>query len=270
MGSPGGFRHWLLAVALTGATLLAGGVAGATDRHFTYTYESGTLAAGRLELELWNTVRVGQEAYFVGTDHRLEFEMGLTDRLQTAVYLNGSSVARGSGAGRASSAGLTSVSSEWKYRLLDDAVHGLGLALYGELTVGGDEIEAEAKIILDRRFGNVLLAANLIFEHEWLFEANGLSRELIFEVDLAAGYLVTPWVLVGLEAHSHTEYVVGSGLEHSALFVGPVVSYTSRSFWISASVLPQIPALHGAGNTMNMVLDQHEVVNARVLVGARL
>ena len=60
----------------------------ADDRHFGYSYESGVLAKDNRELELWNTWRYGRSKYFSRIDHRVEFEVGLTDKLQTAFYVN--------------------------------------------------------------------------------------------------------------------------------------------------------------------------------------
>src|SRR5262245_5114486 len=60
----------------------------ANERHFTYTYETAVLPQGAKELEFWTTPRLGREDYFARFDQRLEFEVGLTNRLQTSVYLN--------------------------------------------------------------------------------------------------------------------------------------------------------------------------------------
>ncbi len=60
----------------------------AQDRVFTYTYQSPVLNKGQKEIEVWTTLRGGRNDYFRGIDHRLEFEIGLGKRLQTAFYLN--------------------------------------------------------------------------------------------------------------------------------------------------------------------------------------
>src|SRR5690349_5873934 len=75
----------LVACALVGATFVAT-PAHANERHFTYTYESATLPAGAVELEPWTTVRAWKDDYYLRFDHRLEFELGLTDNLLAAFY----------------------------------------------------------------------------------------------------------------------------------------------------------------------------------------
>ena len=60
----------------------------ANDRHFTFLYESEILGKGFKEIELSTTSRLGRIGYFAGIDQRMEFEVGVTNRLQTAFYLN--------------------------------------------------------------------------------------------------------------------------------------------------------------------------------------
>src|SRR5262245_18823660 len=95
-------------------------VAGATERHFPFTYETGVLGPGQAELEPWTTFRVGREHYYSRIDQRLEFEFGLVDRLQTSLYWNFERTTadeRDPATGalvRSSEFTLASVSSEWK------------------------------------------------------------------------------------------------------------------------------------------------------------
>src|ERR1041385_3236350 len=62
--------------------------AAATERRFTYTYESATLGSGEREIEPWTTLRLGRHAYYRAIDNRVEIEFGLSDRLMTSWYLN--------------------------------------------------------------------------------------------------------------------------------------------------------------------------------------
>src|SRR4030095_5745677 len=61
--------------------------ANASERRFTYTYESLVLNPGEIEIEPWTTFRIGKDDYFVRIDHRLEFEAGLPTRLPDAFSL---------------------------------------------------------------------------------------------------------------------------------------------------------------------------------------
>jgi hypothetical protein len=58
--------------------------------------------------------------------------------------------------------------------------------------------------------------------------------------------------------------------EHSAFFLGPVVSYRHEKWWATLTVLPQIYGKNYDGNPDNnkgLVLDEHERVNIRLLFG---
>src|SRR5262245_17874991 len=135
-----------LGALLVAASLGTTSLASATERHFTYTYESGVLLPGHVELEPWTTFRVGREDYYSAIDNRLELELGLTERLQTSLYWNTSAVA----ADVADETGetvrehefeLTGISSEWKLKLTDPVADALGSALYLEGTYGNTEAE---------------------------------------------------------------------------------------------------------------------------------
>src|SRR5258706_8918421 len=59
------------------------------DRNFTYTYQTSVLAKGHKEIEIWTTERGGRDLpFYSAIDNRMEFEVGLTNKLQSAFYLN--------------------------------------------------------------------------------------------------------------------------------------------------------------------------------------
>ncbi len=258
--------------------LLTAGVATANDRHFTYTYESAVLPEGGREFEVWTTGRFGREQFYSRYDQRLEFEVGLTSRLQTSMYLNYKGLVFDSTdpmtmmTKRASSFEYGGISSEWKYKLTDPVADALGSALYGEVSAAPDEIEFEAKLIFDKQVGNVLLAANLVGELEIELRPEAAEKEWIGELDLAASYRFTPNLSVGLELRNHNEIAEGTW-EHSALFLGPVLAYASKGWWVALTVMPQLPSLyrsaeHGGGHGRD--LHDHEKFNARLLFSFHL
>ncbi|HXU83511.1 MAG TPA: DUF6662 family protein [Polyangia bacterium] len=254
----------LLTLALLAAAVLPRAAA-ANERHLTYTYETATLPQGAKELEVWTTGRVGRHQDFVGFDHRVEFEVGLTNRLQTSFYLNFSAERDGT-----TSSGLAfgGVSSEWKYKITDPVADAIGFAGYGELTAGTDFYELEGKLIFDKVIGKTLLAANIV--GAWEKEV-GHEPELELELDLAAARFLTQHLSLGLEVRNHNELEEGEEWEHSALYAGPVLAYTAESWWATLSVLPQLPALKKpSGETGARVLDGGEKWNARLLFSFRL
>lgn len=242
--------------------------ASANERRFTYTYESGTLPTGAVEFEPWTTARIGRESYYLRFDQRLEFEMGLTDALQTAFYINFTGVGARAGGALTESFSFGGVSSEWKLKLLDPVADALGLALYAEIGVGPLETEFEFKVILDKRLGDFLLAFNAVAEIELEKEADKTVTELVAETDLALGYLLSQHTSLGLEIRTHSEFADGK-YEHTSLFVGPAFSYAVEKYWIALSVMLQAAAFGGHADG-SPDLHEHEQVNARVILGFHL
>lgn len=262
-------------IAATLLVLALAPAARANDRHFTFTYESAVLPEGARELEVWTTPRIGRDQYFVQFDHRVEFEAGLTNRLMTSLYLNFSGFTQASTAmpGQLESGLLFGgVSSEWKYKLLDPVANAVGLSLYGEVTAGTAGGEFEGKVIVDRYFGPVLLAANAVAAWEMPWQ-EGPDREssLELELDLAAAYFIRPNVAVGVELRSHNELEEAANLRFSTLQAGPVVAYSTRSWWMALSLMPQLPALKRYEGTSGVLeLREHEAFTARLLFSFHL
>jgi len=263
-------RRLVTAAALI---LLAAGVlypwhpARASERHFTYTYESGVLNPGAVEIEPWTTFRSGRTDFYRRYDNRLEFEMGVARRLQTAWYINFTGLSEATTGGtRAAEFEFEGVSWEWKYKLTDPVADAFGSALYLEGTTGPLENELELKYILDKRFSNFLAAFNIVGEREWEFGSADTETESVLVFDAGLGAFLTPRLFAGIEARNHNEFTE-QGWEHSALFAGPVLSYARSGWWFSLSVLPQLPALKGGEGPGHRILDEHEKVNARILFG---
>jgi hypothetical protein len=262
-----------LACALSLIALL--GAARANDRHFTYTYETAVLPPGAKELEVSTTLRAGREEHYSRLDHRMEFEVGVAENLMSAFYLNWNNITEADGPALKTTYSWEGVSSEWKWKLTDPVANALGSALYAELSYGTEGFELEPKLLLDKKVGSWLLAANFVTEFEYGFGAEETELEEIApEVDLGATYEVSKRFHAGLEARSHSPFVLnasdGYDYEFSSLFIGPVVSYAADTWWVSLTVLPQLPALYKKDGGSILVLDDHEKINARLLFAYHL
>lgn len=282
------WTRMVLVAGVAVAGLGGGRDAGANERHFTYTYETATLPAGTIELEPWTTVRMQHEDYFVGTDHRLEFEVGITDRLQSALYLNLSALAAEEKGVTTSAFAYEGFAWETKWKLMDPVADAVGLGLYFELGVEPDAVSIEAKLLIDKRIGAFNLAFNAVVEPEFSHEKDDTElEELEIEADLALGYFITDNFSIGLEIRNHNEMAKGheeagmAGMEmageegdlefeHSVLFAGPVISYAADRWWAALTVLPQIAALSGASKDSILDLEGHERVETRLILGMHL
>lgn len=248
----------------------------ANERRFTYVYETSTLPMGAREIEIWNTYRTNRDYYYRRMDQRIEYEFGITDNLMSALYLNASWITRDSNGplddGDAVSSQSISISSEWKYKLMDRTADFLGMALYGEATLGLNEAELEGKLLFDKQVSNFLFAFNGVIEQEWESELEDgeteVEKELSFEFDFGAAVLLSNAFSLGIEVRNHNEVIEGTW-EFSALFAGPVLSYATEYWWATLTFMPQVKALKGA-DTGNLVLRDHEKFETRLLFSFHL
>lgn len=236
----------------------------ANERRFTYTYDTAVLPQGIREVEVWTTLRPTEGALRI--DNRVEIEVPITNRLLTALYLNGSSSLGGFEGG---------VSNEWKLQVVNAALHPVGLALYGEVGLSPAETELEAKVLVDHRTDAWILAYNLVGEHEWERELTDdgtieTGRDLKFENDLGIAFRATPTISLGVEARNHNIFSADTGFEHATFFAGPTIGFTSPDFWVAATAFPQLGAFikqDDGATTWGRESHDHEAFNARVLVG---
>jgi hypothetical protein len=245
-----------------------------SERHFTYTYESNVLLPGHKELEPWTTFRFGRDHFYSRVDQRLELELGVVKNLQTSLYWNMSAIAEdvdtGTGIARQHEVELGSISNEWKYKLSDSFADALGSALYFEWTAAPTEVALESKVILDKRFGDALVAFNGSGEYAWDFSERGKTQEeLELEADLGVAWLVTQELSVGLELRNVNEFEQAEDLESSVLFAGPVIGVQQEGWWAALGFQPQVAALEGKSSGQ-FDLTHQERMQVRLLLGADL
>ncbi|OFY72192.1 MAG: hypothetical protein A3G23_01320 [Bacteroidetes bacterium RIFCSPLOWO2_12_FULL_37_12] len=263
-------------VILYSIFLLVSNLLYSQDRLFTYTYQTTTLPKGVKDLEVWNTYRTGRENFFHRLDQRMEFEVGVTDNLQTAVYVNASNKATGVKVNDSTmiltKSSSLSFSNEWKYKISDPVASPIGFGIYGEIGLAAHEIEWEAKLLFDKKFGNNLWAFNIVGEYEIEYGAEGAKiegeTEKVLEFDMGFIHLFNSSFGLGIEARNHNEFVEKDGWEHSPLFAGPVMSFSGDKYFINFTLLPQLINFHKhEGETSNLDLTEHEKLEMRMLIG---
>ena len=137
------------------------------DRSFVRTYQSIVLPKGEKEIEVWSTLRYGKDDFYRRLDNRFEFEIGLSNKLQTAFYINTSQNTFRAGDEIVTQPTSVSFSNEWKYKISDPVANAIGSGLYGEYKIGSDELELELKLILDKKINKNLFAFNAVGEFEF-------------------------------------------------------------------------------------------------------
>lgn len=251
---------------------IANGFLYSNERKFTYVYQSGVLGKGAKELEIWTTPKLGkQNEYYARLEHRLEFEIGLSNRLQTAFYINFRNTTSDNGTGvNTTRFDFKGFSTEFKYQFLNPALHAIGFAFYGELGLNTDEVELETKLIFDKKIKRTTLALNLAAEPEWELTPGKAEYKLKFESNLGLSYSFNSSLSAGIEIRNANVYSKDNGLEHSALFGGPVISYSQPEWWMAFTVMPQLAGFKGKSDGSNLNLNEFTKFEARLLFSFHL
>jgi hypothetical protein len=249
--------------------------AAATDRSFTYTYETPVAAPGHAELEPWITYRTGRDQHFNRYDLRVEFEGGITKGLQTSLYMNFTGISQDTTdettgqTVRSQEFALEGVSNEWKYQLSDPVADVLGSGLYFEGRFAPAETELEGKVLLDKRLGSFVTALNFIGAYEWNFEDRAQTeKQLELAVDLAAGFEAVPGLTIGGEIDAPAHFP-NEGKSSMVLNAGPSIAGHLDQWWLAATFLMQVTALKNR-TSGSLNLDDFERYQFRTVWGFHL
>lgn len=195
-------RAWLFGTVLF-ASGTGAGTAEAHPRPLPFSYTVASQPQGALEVEQYvdlTPLQVTRETD-VGTEEvtalrailQTELEYGFTDRLEGAFYF----VFRQGASSQTPALRFQGLKQRLRYRLFDDVEAPVGLSLYGEVAEYFDEFEFEEKVILSKRLGPWLLAANATFEQEYYFQDEG--TKFIYQPSAGVAYEVVPAFSLGLE-----------------------------------------------------------------------
>lgn len=215
-------------------------VSSAGVRRFTFVYETTTSAPGSVEVENWITYKTGDPGTrrFSQLDFRHEFEFGITDRLQLALYVADWSYQTGFD-DRDSGFLYSATAIEAIYNLTNPVIDPVGISIYQEVKVGDHLVESESKFIAQKNFGPLILAYNATLEAVW--EGNNLEEEEgEFQQALGVSYELSPSYSVGLEMLHEIIFPDWRGSEATQnFFIGPNLSVRSGRWFATVTALAQ-------------------------------
>ncbi len=239
------------------------------DREFLQTYQSSTLPKDTKDVEIYNTFSTGGDSYYRGLYQRLEFEIGLTNHLQTSMYININTVSSAiNDTSRINTTTSFSVSSEWKLKLSNPYKNIVGSALYAELLVSPQEFELETKIIIDKNIEDEIFALNMVneFEMESGITPSDQQNENHPELDFGYMHMFGDHFGIGLEFRENNTISHNEGWEYSTLFGGPTIFYSGKSNSIVLNVLPQLRNFHKTQyDSGNLVMGDYQRWEVRLL-----
>ncbi len=246
------------------APLLAAATASATPQPLPFTYVYETLPKGTLELEQYadytpirveNTV-TGASMIYGASQFQTEFEYGISDRLELGLYVT---IAPATDAQAALVPPLTEgtgIKERLRLRLAEEGQWPVDVGLYGELVENERELELEAKVILQRRIGDLRIVANLWAEREYEnFDVH--QGDWVLNPTLGLTYQVTPVFHPGVEGWMRAEYPDSNPHPRPfnlgpQVYVGPTMMFDFGNFWWSTGVYLRAtdanrPLFDGAG-----------------------
>ena len=227
---------WVISLVATPAS--------ASSRRFGYSTETTTMPAGAMELETFVTWKTNQavEPADEHFDIRHEFEYGLTDRLQLALYFADWQIENSSA--RGSNADFKGVAAEVIYNLSDPGTAPFGSAVYGEVKGAEDFIEIEAKFLLQKNHGAWSFVYNVGGEVEWEDDEQDPQAELMQSA--GALYQISPSWSLGAEILHEIAMPDAKSVGDSGVYLGPNVAWRSREFGITVAGLWQATSLADA------------------------
>ncbi len=233
----------ILATAATAFLTLPTAEAG--QRRFVYNYETLTAPKGSIELEQWVTWRHRDVPGGDDRDRyefRHEIEFGITDKLQLGIYVADWRYDDDDSEGHHSR--YIASGAEVIYNLTNPNTDFLGSAIYGEVLVGEDLIKAEAKILLEKRFGPLSIVSNTTLEAEW--EGDEYHDETgEFIQSFGVSYDLSKNWSVGVEGRHVIEMPDWENTEPGVFYVGPNVSYRQGRFFATLGWLWQTTHIEG-------------------------
>ena len=234
------------------------------DRPFPYTWTSTTQANQTTDAALWVSVRSGRPTQYDRLEVRGWASAGVSKRVDVHFGVE-ADVAFGR-RDRKSFDGR--VSALARYRLFDpDDV--LGVALLGRAGFGVEGAVLEARLVLDRKLGDVLLALNSSYERTVFWDRRD-AIDTRLEHSFGVRLMVTPDVGAGFEVRGRQAFLSGA-YQGSALYVGPTLSISTKWVWFSFGAVAQVGSdkVEGdRGNGQSIIFRDDERFSVRLIVGA--
>jgi hypothetical protein len=231
-------------------------LAQANPRPLPFTYQHEQLPEGASELEQFvdyspikaRNASNGDPAWYSLTQFQTEFEHGITPRLELGLYVT---FVPGAGVGFSDVPRAfmgNGLKQRLRYQLAPTGVWPIDISLYGEVAENEREIELEAKIILQRRFGSLRLIGNLVGEQEFYFRG---EKEFVLAPSAGATLDISPTIQPSLEWWMRAEFPQGTNVASPRPFalgphhyVGPTVLLQFRTLWWTTGAYLRLSDTH--------------------------
>jgi hypothetical protein len=239
-------QRWLVSPTVGAAALLWPALSFANPRPLPFTYQHEQLAAGETEIEQFvdvTPIRVysetGRPVWYAFSQFQTEYEHGLTDRLELGLYVTYvPGLSSGFSVGPRGTEG-TGIKQRLRYQLAPSQAWPVDVSLYGEVVENDHELELEAKVLLQRRFGPARLIANVSGEREFYYDG---KHDIVLTPSAGVTFEATPMIQPGIEWWMRAEYPEENPPHPRPFalgpqnYLGPALLLQFGSFWWSNGV----------------------------------
>jgi hypothetical protein len=222
----------LVLTVVTIAALLVPSLAWADPRPFTFVSDAYSVGKGGWEIEQWVTYKghTNEDSGFAHFDFRTEFEFGLADNFDLAIYMPQWSY---EDSDSRSGTHFDGGAIEGVFYFTNPVKDFVGLALYGEINISDDELEFENKLIVQKDIGKWVFAYNLVLETELehVFDKDEETEvEGVIENTFGVSYALSRGWLLGAELIVSSEFEDWDDYITTTVYAGPNVSYQGGHF----------------------------------------
>jgi hypothetical protein len=229
---------WLVILSV----VLSAAMVRADPRPFTFNNDTYPMGKGDWEYEQWVTYRTSKEdeSDYQRFDFRHEFEFGLADNFDLAVYLP---TWRYEDSEEVSGTRFGSVDVEGIVYLSNPVTDFVGIGLYNEVKVGEDALGFETKLLLQKDVGDWVFIYNLVLETELDGVFGEDENEVEGELKHTAGasYAIAPGLFLGAEGVVESAYEDWSEYGGTTVYAGPAFSYQKNErFWFTVTPMYQL------------------------------
>ncbi|MFN0246318.1 MAG: hypothetical protein ACKV2T_05390 [Kofleriaceae bacterium] len=266
-----------LSIAILG---LLASAAHANPRPLPISYPYETLPEDKVEIEQHVDlvpVRVERErldgtfegVWGVRSVLATKLAWGITDRLELGFYFQ----FRQGASGTTPFMRFDGIKQRLRYRFADTGELPVDIGLHLEVGEYQNEIDFEQKLVLSKRFGDIVAVANLGVAQEWYFQDD--TTKYIYNPTVGASYEITPRFHVGLEYWARGRFddtsddPVTAGDDAPVKthhYVGPTFLYQASSIFVSLGVYARLDDI---GDT-SVVGDPYGKVWFRSILGIEL
>ena len=243
----------------------------ADQNYFGYSYDTETLPKGAWQIYQWMTHKGGKlDGSYNVQEYQTEFEYGITNNLQASYYLVYNTyfidnVTKDDEKITNNGINFNGMKLALKYNLVNPYLndYNVGVAFYvepgfsllsGSFGTPRQEYFLETKLLLQKNFlqDRLITVFNVTTEFATERGATGYTDSIELKLSGGATYLIKQNIYVGLEAQLESsseaermknmfQYTSSfTAMENFVFMFGPTIHYAGKSWWGTATFLPQI------------------------------